>query len=73
MRQTETRKVVAILKARKCVQGATVGSHVKWTAPAGHATSITTHRTTSPGVLRNIQRDLAPEFGPKWLEEDLSR
>ncbi len=65
--------MVAILIARQCIKSNTVGSHEKWTAPGGHATSITTHRHTSPGVLRNIQRDLAPEFGPKWLEAELSK
>jgi hypothetical protein len=26
-------------------------------------------KTQAPGTLRAIQQQLAPEFGPKWIEE----
>ena len=29
-------------------------------------------KTQSPGTAREIQRHLAAEFGPTWLEEDLT-
>jgi hypothetical protein len=46
------------------------GSHEKWTAPGGHSTTLKAGvKTQAPGTLRAIQQQLAPEFGPKWIEE----
>ena len=70
MKQMRTRDLVKILKRMGCVKGETVGSHTKWTAPEGHATSVVEDTDQAAGTLRNIQAHLAPEFGEKWLEKE---
>ena len=53
---------------------ATEGSHEKWQTPGGLTDTIVAgDREQSAGLLRNIERVFAPEFGPKWLQKDLQR
>ena len=74
MDPVDTNSVRRILEARGCRQTATRGSHEKWVTPGGLSNTIVAGaRQQSPGVLRSIQRVFAPEFGAKWLEEDLGR
>jgi len=69
-----TRRVRQVLTARGCVLVATEGSHEKWLTPGGLTNTIVAgDREQSTGVLRNIERVFAAEFGPKWLQKDLQR
>jgi hypothetical protein len=52
----------------------TVGSHEKWQTPGGLTDTIVAgDKEQSAGLLRNIERVFAPEFGPGWLQKDLQR
>lgn len=52
------------------MEGGGKGSHEKWTAPGGHNTTLKAGvKIQAPGTLRAIQQQLAPEFGPRWIEE----
>ncbi len=52
----------------------TEGDHEKWRTPGGLSIPIVAgEKDQSPGTLRNVQRALAPEFGERWLEEELQR
>lgn len=56
-----TRKVVAELKAAGWVAVRTVGSHTVWRSPDGRTISIADgHRTTTPGVYRQVLKALRP-------------
>lgn len=55
-----TRKVVAALRAAGWVPARTDGSHTVWLTPDGSTVSVPDgHRTISPGVYRQILRELA--------------
>jgi predicted RNA binding protein YcfA (HicA-like mRNA interferase family) len=62
------RDVQRALAAARCQQLSDDGSHTKWGCPCGrHTTAVPRHRDISPGVVRNIARDL--ECLPKgWLQ-----
>ncbi len=62
------RDIVARLGAKGCAMLSEDGKHTKWGCPCGsHVTAVPRHRDISPGVVRNIIRDLAclPEG---WLQ-----
>jgi hypothetical protein len=43
----------------------------KWTAPGGRSTTLKSGaKEQAPGTLGAIQQQLAPEFGPNWIEEN---
>jgi predicted RNA binding protein YcfA (HicA-like mRNA interferase family) len=62
------RAVEKALKAAGCGVISEDGIHTKWGCPCGkHTTAVPRHRDISPGVVRNIIRDL--ECRPKgWLQ-----
>jgi predicted RNA binding protein YcfA (HicA-like mRNA interferase family) len=65
-----TKQLRRLLRAKGCVEGGGKGSHEKWTAPGGRSTTLkATAKNQAPGTLRVIQAQLAPEFGPTWIEE----
>lgn len=65
-----TRTLRSLLRAKGCVEGGGKGSHEKWTGPGGHSTTLRAgSKDQAPGTLRAIQRQLAPEFGPTWIED----
>ncbi len=65
-----TKDLRKLLRVKGCAEGGGKGSHEKWTAPGGHSTTLKAGvKTQAPGTLRAIQQQLAPEFGPKWIEE----
>lgn len=65
-----TKDLRKLLRSMGCVEGGGKGSHEKWTATSGHSTTLKAGvKTQAPGTLRAIQQQLAPEFGPKWIEE----
>ncbi len=65
-----TRDLRKLLRSSGCVEGGGKGSHEKWTAPGGHSTTLKAGaKQQAPGTLRAIQEQLAPEFGPRWIEE----
>lgn len=65
-----TRDLRRLLRSKGCVEGGGKGSHEKWTAPGGHSTTLKAGvKMQAPGTLRAIQQQLAPEFGPRWIEE----
>lgn len=67
-----TRRIRQILSARGCTIVGTEGSHEKWRTPGGLTnTIVAADREQSAGLLRNIEHVFAPEFGPKWLQQDL--
>jgi predicted RNA binding protein YcfA (HicA-like mRNA interferase family) len=69
-----TRRVRQTLTARGYVHTATDGSHEKWQTPEDLTNTIVAgDREQSAGLLRNMERVFAPEFGPKWLQKDLQR
>lgn len=71
MKPMATRDLRRILRRLGCVEGGGKGSHEKWTAPRGHSTTLKAGaKQQAPGTLRSIQAALAPEFGPKWIEEE---
>jgi predicted RNA binding protein YcfA (HicA-like mRNA interferase family) len=73
VRPVSTKQLRRVLERRGCQHVATAGSHEKWKAPGGHTTILKAAvKTQSPGTARQIQRHLAAEFGPTWLEEDLT-
>jgi hypothetical protein len=52
----------------------TESSHEKWQTPGDLTNTIVAgDREQSAGLLRNLERVFAPEFGPKWLQKDLQR
>lgn len=66
-----TKNLRRLLRARGCVEGGGKGSHEKWTAPSGRSTTLKSGvKEQAPGTLRAIQQQLAPEFGPNWIEEN---
>ena len=74
MEPVDTKLMRRILQARGCSKVAARGSHEKWVTPGGLSNTIVGGaRRQSPGVVRNIQRVFAPEFGERWLERELGR
>lgn len=66
----KTAELRRLLRALGCVPGGGKGSHEKWTAPGGHSATIKgAMKQQSPGLLRGLQAQLAPEFGERWLEK----
>lgn len=61
------RQIEKLLRSLGCTEVSQSGSHVKWQCGTC-GTSVPKHREVTPGTLRNIQRDLAPCLGDKWLE-----
>jgi hypothetical protein len=68
VREMKSRLVEQALAAQKCTKAPTDGPHAKWICPCGsHKTAIPRHREITPGVIRNIIRDLS--CLPKgWLQ-----
>lgn len=65
-----TKDLRKLLRSKGCVEGGGKGSHEKWTAPGGRSTTLKAGvKAQAPGTLRAIQQQLAPEFGPRWIEE----
>jgi predicted RNA binding protein YcfA (HicA-like mRNA interferase family) len=65
-----TKNLRKLLRFKGCVEGGGKGSHEKWTAPGGHSTTLKAGvKIQAPGTLRAIQQQIAPEFGPRWIEE----
>lgn len=65
-----TKDLRKLLRSNGCVMGGGKGSHEKWTAPGGRSTTLKAGaKEQAAGTLRAIQEQLAPEFGPKWIEE----
>lgn len=74
MKPMQTRALRKLLKDLGCEQTSTEGSHEKWTAPGGHCTVlVAAEAEQKAGTLRNIQDDLAPELGARWLEKARAR
>lgn len=72
MKPIATKTLLKLLRQSNCIAGDTEGSHQKWTAPRGRSTSVKIDvKEQAPGTLRNIQRHLEPELGPRWLEKEL--
>lgn len=68
VKEMSTRLVLKALKAQGCEKLSDDGRHTKWGCPCGkHVTAVTRHHDVTPGVIRNIIRDLA--CLPKgWLQ-----
>ncbi|MCA1672236.1 MAG: type II toxin-antitoxin system HicA family toxin [Actinobacteria bacterium] len=65
-----TKDLRKLLRSKGCVEGGGKGSHEKWTALGGRSTTLKAGvKVQAPGTLRAIQQQLAPEFGPRWIEE----
>lgn len=74
MRPVPTRRVPQILRAKGCKPVGTEGSHEKWETPGRRSDTIVAGaKELSPGLLRNIERVFAPEFGERWLQKELGR
>ncbi len=74
MKPAETKRVRKLLEAKGCVKVAVEGSHEKWETPGGLSNTIVAgSKEQSAGLLRNLQRVFASEFGDKWLEEGIRR
>ena len=71
MNRVPTKKVRKLLEAMGCTEVGTTGDHEKWKTPGGLTDTIVVGKEQSPGVLRNVQRVFAPEFGEGWLEKGL--
>lgn len=71
MKPTSTRDLRKLLRTKGCVEGGGKGSHEKWTSPGGgYSTTLKAGvKEQAAGTLRAIQAQLAPEFGPRWIEE----
>jgi predicted RNA binding protein YcfA (HicA-like mRNA interferase family) len=68
VKEMSLRSVEKALQAQGCQVLSEDGKHTKWGCPCGkHTTAVPRHRDISPGVVRNIIRDLACR--PKgWLQ-----
>lgn len=68
VKEMKLREIERRLARNRCTQLSDDGSHTKWGCPCGHhTTAVPRHRDISPGVIRNIIRDLA--CLPKgWLQ-----
>lgn len=65
-----TKALRRLLRAKGCTEGGGKGSHEKWSAPGGRSTTLKAGvKDQAPGTLRAIQAQLAPEFGPNWIED----
>jgi predicted RNA binding protein YcfA (HicA-like mRNA interferase family) len=54
------REIERALTAAGCTKTYDDGRHTKWGCPCGkHTTAVPRHRDISPGVVRNLIRDLA--------------
>jgi predicted RNA binding protein YcfA (HicA-like mRNA interferase family) len=62
------RDVQQALAVEGCQEVSDDGRHTKWRCPCGrHTTAVPRHRDISPGVVRNITRNV--ECLPKgWLQ-----
>ena len=62
------RDIQRALTRSGCTQVRDDGIHTRWSCPCGkHATAVPRHRDISPGVVRNLIRDL--DCLPKgWLQ-----
>jgi predicted RNA binding protein YcfA (HicA-like mRNA interferase family) len=68
MKAMARRLVEKALRKAGCRRVSQDGSHDKWGCPCGsHSTAVPRHTTISPGVIRNIIRDLACLPGG-WLQ-----
>jgi hypothetical protein len=62
------RLVVRALRGAACEKVSDDGKHEKWKCPCGrHVTAVPRHAEIGPGVVRQIQNDVAclPE---RWLQ-----
>jgi len=68
VKEMKLRLVERALRKQDCEVTSEDGKHTKWGCPCGkHATAVPRHREVTPGVIRNIIRDLA--CLPKgWLQ-----
>lgn len=59
-KRMKLRDVEGALLAAGCVRLSDDGRHMKWGCPCRrHRTAVPRHRDVSPGVVRNIDRDMA--------------
>lgn len=68
MKPIPYKKLRKMLLDRGCEHLRTKGSHESWRC-GSCVTTVPHHTNVAPGTLRNIQENLAPCLGEKWLEE----